>query len=70
MRVFVYSIPRVLKPRTKTILVVKSAFHFYTVFKALTTEMIYIATPGVANPNFSSLPYKKADLSKWPFQNE
>jgi len=59
-----------IDPRTKTILVVKSSFHFFAAFKSLTAETIYIATPGVINPDIVGLSYKKADLNKWPFVGE
>ena len=50
----------------KKIIVVKSAQHFYAAFSAIAKHVIYVAAPGAATPDLSSLPYHKIRRPKWP----
>jgi microcystin degradation protein MlrC len=53
---------------TKTkLIVVKSSQHFHAKFGPIASEVIYVDTPGVAPANFTSLPFKRARKTIWPF---
>jgi len=48
--------------------VVKSMQHFHAAYAPIASEVVYVAAPGALVPDWSLLPYKKADAqSQWPF---
>ena len=51
---------------TKRVVVVKSIEHFYTAFAPISSEIIYVTTPGALRPDFESIPYTKRSLDYWP----
>ncbi len=55
-----------IDPATKRVLVVKSMQHFHAAFAPLATEVLYVAAPGALMPDFTALPYAKADRAQWP----
>jgi len=55
-------------PSTKKVVVVKSMQHFHAAYAPIASEVVYVAAPGALVPDWSLLPYKKADAqSQWPF---
>jgi len=48
------------------VIVVKSAQHFYEAFAAVASEVLYVAAPGSASPDWTTLPYRKIAQPKWP----
>ena len=56
-----------IDPTRKQILIVKSMQHFYAGFAPIARpRIIYVAAPGVLVPDFSLLPYEKANRAIWP----
>lgn len=49
------------------IIVVKSSNHFYAKFGPVASEVIYVDTPGVCPADFTTLPFKLARKTIWPF---
>jgi microcystin degradation protein MlrC len=45
---------------------VKSAQHFYNGFVGLAKEILYVASPGAADPDVTRLPYTKRKTPFWP----
>jgi microcystin degradation protein MlrC len=56
-----------IDPAQKKVLVIKAALHYKVNFAGLITADYMVATPGVMNPNFLSIPYKRLKRPKWPF---
>jgi microcystin degradation protein MlrC len=55
-------------PSTKKVVVVKSMQHFHAAYAPIASEVVYVAAPGALVPDWSLLPYRKADAkSQWPF---
>ena len=54
-------------PSTKKIVVVKSMQHFHAAYAPIASEVVYVAAPGALVPDWSLLPYRKADKGQWPF---
>ena len=50
----------------KRLIVVKSLFHFYSPFAAISKEVIFCATPGRVNPDMTQIPYTRRDPNFWP----
>ena len=50
----------------KSLVTVKSLFHFYAPFAEIAKEIIQVATPGGTCPEFAEIPYEKRDLHYWP----
>ncbi|QFT99874.1 hypothetical protein FIU85_21320 (plasmid) [Roseovarius sp. THAF8] len=55
---------------TKKLVVVKSTFHFYAPFRAITTRVIQAATPGGASPDFTTFRYLGPGSECWPFVDD
>ena len=53
-------------PADYRVVVVKSAQHFYNGFVGLAKEILYVASPGAANPDVARLPYTKRKTPFWP----
>jgi len=45
---------------------VKSAQHFYNGFVGVAKEILYVATPGAADPDVTRWPYTKRKTPFWP----
>jgi microcystin degradation protein MlrC len=56
-----------IDPSTKKVVVVKSMQHFHAAYAPIASEVVYVAAPGALVPDWSLLPYKKADKTQWPF---
>lgn len=56
-----------IDPRAKRLLVVKSTQHFYAGFAPIADRIIYMAGPGAVAPRFKDIPYRRADLRKYPW---
>ena len=54
-------------PSTKKVVVVKSMQHFHAAYAPIASEVVYVAAPGALVPDWSLLPYTKADKGQWPF---
>ena len=54
-------------PSTKKVVVVKSMQHFHAAYAPIASEVVYVAAPGALVPDWSLLPYAKADKGQWPF---
>jgi microcystin degradation protein MlrC len=54
------------EPADYRVVVVKSAQHFYNGFVGLAKEILYVATPGAADPDVTRWPYTKRKTSFWP----
>lgn len=50
----------------KKLVVVKSLFHFYSAFAAISPRVIFCATPGRVNPNTSKIEFTQRNLNFWP----
>lgn len=50
----------------KSIVVVKSLFHFYAPFEKIAARVIQMATPGGTSPEFRDLPLTKRQDAYWP----
>jgi microcystin degradation protein MlrC len=55
--------------KEKTLIVVKSAQHFYDSFSSVSERIIYVGAPGVATPAWEALPYRKILRPKWPIDS-
>ena len=53
-------------PADYRVVVVKSAQHFYNGFVGLAKEILYVASPGAADPDVTRLPYTKRTTPFWP----
>jgi microcystin degradation protein MlrC len=53
-------------PADYRVVVVKSAQHFYNGFVGLAKEILYVASPGAADPDVTRLPYTKRKTPFWP----
>jgi microcystin degradation protein MlrC len=56
-----------IDPSTKKVVVVKSMQHFHAAYAPIASEVVYVAAPGALVPDWSLLPYTKADKTQWPF---
>ncbi len=56
--------------RHKRLIVVKSTFHFYSSFAALSQHVIFCATPGRVNPNTQFIAYARRAPNYWPRQDD
>lgn len=59
-----------IDPTAKRILVVKSMQHFYAGFAPIAAAIFYVAAPGALVPDFSRLPYRKANRKLWGIEAE
>lgn len=59
-----------IDPTAKRLLVVKSMQHFYAGFAPIAAAIFYVAAPGALQPDFSRLPYRKANRKLWGVQAE
>ena len=59
-----------IDPLAKRLLVVKSTQHFYAGFSPIADEIIYMAGPGAIPPRFKQIPYRRADLNKYPWVDD
>ena len=53
-------------PADYRVVIVKSAQHFYNGFVGVAKEILYVASPGAANPDYANLPYTKRKTPYWP----
>jgi microcystin degradation protein MlrC len=53
-------------PADYRVVVVKSAQHFYNGFVGLAKEILYVASPGAADPDVTRWPYTKRKTPFWP----
>ncbi|WP_371225762.1 M81 family metallopeptidase [Roseovarius sp. 2305UL8-3] len=51
---------------SKSIVTVKSLFHFYAPFQKIASQIIQVATPGGTSPDFASIPFTKRIADFWP----
>jgi microcystin degradation protein MlrC len=51
----------------KSVIVVKSMQHFQAGFQRMAGSVLYVDSPGAANLDVVSLPYRHVDRSIWPF---
>ncbi|UYN94789.1 MAG: M81 family metallopeptidase [Enhydrobacter sp.] len=54
------------EPSDYRVVVVKSAQHFYNGFVGIAKEILYVASPGAADPDVTRLPYTKRKTPFWP----
>jgi len=54
-------------PARRKLVVVKSSQHFYASFSRIAAQVIYVAAPGVMTRDITTLPFRKASRSRWPF---
>ena len=54
------------EPADYRVVVVKSAQHFYNGFVGVAKEILYVATPGAADPDVTRWPYTKRKTPFWP----
>lgn len=55
-----------VKLANKRLIVVKSLFHFYSPFAAISEQVIFCATPGRVNPDMRKIPFKRREMDFWP----
>jgi len=48
-----------INPNEKSLLVIKSAQHFYGAFAPMASEVIYMAAPGAVPPIMQQIPYQR-----------
>lgn len=53
-------------PSTKKVVVVKSMQHFHAAYAPIASEVLYVAAPGALVPDWTKLPYEKANKHQWP----
>ena len=53
-------------PADYRVVIVKSAQHFYNGFVGLAKEILYVASPGAADPDVTRWPYTKRKTPFWP----
>lgn len=51
---------------TKSLITVKSLFHFYGPFQKIAPRIIQVATPGGTSPDFRAIPYTRDFDDYWP----
>ncbi|MEM7215831.1 MAG: M81 family metallopeptidase [Pseudomonadota bacterium] len=54
----------------KSVVAVKSLFHFYAPFEKIAAKVIQVATPGGTCPDFRSIKYTKRDGNYWPNEED
>jgi microcystin degradation protein MlrC len=54
------------EPADYRVVIVKSAQHFYNGFVGLATDILYVASPGAADPDVTRWPYTKRKTPFWP----
>lgn len=54
------------EPADYRVVIVKSAQHFYNGFVGVAKEILYVATPGAADPDVTRWPYTKRKTPFWP----
>ena len=60
-----------LNPRDKSLLIVKSAQHFYGAFAPIASEVIYMAAPGAVPPIMQQIPYQRMRTdNKYPWVDD
>ena len=58
-----------INPEEKSLLVIKSAQHFYGAFAPIASEVIYMAAPGAVPPIMKQIPYQKMRTdNKYPWK--
>ena len=58
-----------INPKEKSLLVIKSAQHFYGAFAPIASEVIYMAAPGAVPPIMKQIPYQKMRTdNKYPWK--
>jgi microcystin degradation protein MlrC len=55
-----------IEPGGYRLIIVKSAQHFFDGFAPLAKQILYVTTPGAAQPNYLELPYTKRRTPFWP----
>jgi microcystin degradation protein MlrC len=60
------SVPVGAEPADYRVVIVKSAQHFYNGFVGLAKEILYVASPGAADPDVTRWPYTKRRTPFWP----
>lgn len=53
-------------PSAKKVVVVKSMQHFHAAYAPIASEVLYVAAPGALVPDWTKLPYEKANRRQWP----
>ena len=57
-----------INPNDKSLLVIKSAQHFYGAFAPIASEVIYMAAPGAVPPIMQKIPYQRMRTdNKYPW---
>jgi microcystin degradation protein MlrC len=51
---------------TRRGIVVKSSQHFHAAYAPLSSEVLYVQTPGLLNTDFANIPYRHRSLDYWP----
>lgn len=60
-----------IEPQNKQLLIVKSVQHFYSAFKPIAGEVIYMAAPGAVTPDPRKVNYLRLDTSRlYPWSND
>ncbi len=55
-----------IDPLQKRLLIAKSTQHFYARFSPIAAKVIYVAAPGAIVPDFTRIPYQRADRNQYP----
>lgn len=53
-------------PSKMKVVVVKSMQHFHAAYAPIASEVLYVAAPGALVPDWTKLPYEKANKHQWP----
>jgi len=53
-------------PSKMKVVVVKSMQHFHAAYAPIASEVLYVAAPGALVPDWTKLPYEKANRHQWP----
>jgi microcystin degradation protein MlrC len=56
-----------IEPSSMRILVVKSSQHYRAGFSGVATEIHDVGAPGAIQPDFKSIPLRRIERPKWPF---
>jgi microcystin degradation protein MlrC len=55
-----------IEPADYRLVIVKSAQHFYDGFAPIAKDVLYVTTPGAAEPDFNARPYSRRIYPFWP----
>jgi microcystin degradation protein MlrC len=59
-----------IDPRERRVVAVKSSQHYRAGFGPIAAEILDVGTPGAIRPDFASIPLRRVQRPKWPFDED